>query len=83
MARVAGLLRDDGSACRRDRSRDDRRCQARAAAFGYTQVVAVAVLSCTAPGRFQARTATLRYLRAIERVGADGVLPTPPPPPRC
>jgi hypothetical protein len=83
LARVASLLRADTVACGRDHLRTDHRCQARSAAFGYAQVVAVAVLGCTAPGRLEARTATLRYLVAVERVGPTGTIPQPPPPPSC
>jgi hypothetical protein len=83
MAEVAALVRDDLAACLRDHGRDDARCLARAAAFGYMQVAAVRVLPCTAPGRLDGRLAARRYLTAVQRVRRGDELPRPPVPPRC
>lgn len=60
------------------------RCEALSAASGYTQVLASVVLTCTAPGRHEARTRTAAYLGEVEEVGAGRSAPPDPPPlPHC
>lgn len=67
-----------------DDDTDGTRCDALAAASGYAQVLAVRVLTCTAPGRFEARTAMLDLLEAVESLGPDADEPPEPAPlPDC
>ena len=78
LARVSSILLRAGKEC-------DGRCDALLSAAAYAQVLAVRVLDCTAPGRFQMRQAMRRYLNAVEvaRRTSSRLVPSPPPPPRC
>lgn len=80
-ARIAQLL--EGAAARCEPDVDGGRCPAISAASGYAQVLAVRVLRCTAPGRFEARTAMLELVREVERLAPDDEVPSPPPLPDC
>ena len=52
-------------------------------ASAYAQVLAVRVLSCTAPGRFEARAALRELLEAVADLEPDDPVPSPPSPPSC
>lgn len=82
LARIAQHVDDAIEAC--DAEVDGTRCASLSVASGYAQVLAVQVLQCTAPGRFEARTGMLELLRAIEVVSPDSTsTPEPPPLPDC
>jgi hypothetical protein len=78
LARVSSILLRAGKDC-------DGGCDALLSAAAYAQVLAVRVLDCTAPGRFQVRRSMRRYLDAVEaaRRTSSRLVPQPPPPPRC
>lgn len=81
-ARIAQHVDDARADC--DADADGVRCDALAAASGYAQVLAARVLTCTAPGRFEARTAMLGLLEAIDSLGPDADEPPEPAPlPDC
>lgn len=78
LARVGSILLRGGKDCAEG-------CDALLSASAYAQVLAVRVLDCTAPGRFEVRRAMRRYLDAVEtsRNHSSTAVPTPPAPPRC
>jgi len=78
LAHVSSILLRAGKDCAEG-------CDALLSASAYAQVLAVRVLDCTAPGRFQVRQVMRRYLDAIEhaRNRSSKTVPTPPAPPRC
>jgi len=80
LARAGQLLLDDARACRREHG-SAVPCQARSSASAVAQVFAVAVLECSAPGRFEARTRLAAYLDEV--AAADRAVPQPPAPPDC
>lgn len=83
LARVAQHLNDAIRECT-DETPGSLRCQALSSASGYTQVLATVVLTCTAPGRFEARTRTASYLERIAGITTAGSdVPEPPPLPEC
>lgn len=79
LARVGSILLQAGKEC------DDDRCDALLSASAFAQVLAVRVLGCTAPGRFEMRRAMRRYLDAVAaaRRHAGAAVPEPPEAPRC
>ena len=80
MADVGALLQEEGTECRAA-DPDAPRCDALLAASAAAQVTAARIISCTAPGRFEARTALADHLRAVD---ADPRAAGPPPaPPDC
>lgn len=81
LARIAQHL----DAARRDCDAGETpaRCQSLAAASGYAQVLAVQVLRCTAPGRFEARQAMHELLVRVAAVGPGDETPVPAPLPDC
>lgn len=81
LARIAQHLQVAGREC--DTAESGARCSAINAANGYAQVLALRVLQCTAPGRFQARTAMLALLREIEALEPTGDIPAPSALPDC
>jgi hypothetical protein len=84
MAHAAVLLRDDGRGCTKRHGDKDPRCVARLSASAYAQVVAVALLDCTAPDREETRAAARRYFTKVGAVnGPAAPLPAVPVPPRC
>jgi hypothetical protein len=80
MADVGALLQEEGTECR---SADPvaPRCDALLAASAAAQVTAARIIACTAPGRFEARTALAGHLRAVSD-DPRGAGP-PPAPPDC
>jgi hypothetical protein len=84
LARITTVLRDDAERCAAGKAAEKGpRCDARFAAAAYAQVLAVAMLHCTAPDRADARKNLLDYLRKVEAVGQRDQPPAPPSPPRC
>lgn len=81
--RVTSLMRADAEACAEEHGEDDPRCLARYEASAYAQVAAVAVSRCTRPDRDDARSATRRYLTAVQRATASRARPQPPAPVTC
>jgi hypothetical protein len=79
LARVTELLLDDARSCEDPQAA----CAARAAAAGYTEVLALRMFSCTAPDRFAARTELVRYLDDVAALQGDDLPPSPPRPPPC
>ena len=80
MADVGALLQEEGTACRASDA-DAPRCDALLAASAAAQVPAARIIACTAPGRFEARTALADHLRAVDD---DPRTAGPPPaPPDC
>jgi hypothetical protein len=69
---------DDARACAAERSLEHARCVALSEAAAYAQTVAVAAVTCTAPGVFEMRTRTLEHLRAIERMDVEPNAERPP-----
>lgn len=83
LARAAQHLNDAIRTCTED-APGSLRCQAVSAASGYTQVLATLVLTCTAPGRFEARTRTAWYLQRVDSLTTNhSTVPEPPPLPDC
>ena len=80
LADVGALLQEAGVACR-ERSPDSPRCSALLSASAAAQVMAVRIITCTAPGRFEGRMALLDHVRAVED-DPDRAGP-PPAPPFC
>jgi hypothetical protein len=78
LARVGSILLRAGKDCAEG-------CDALLSASAYAQVLAVRVLDCTAPGRFEVRRAMRRELDAVDaaRRRSATAVPTPPAPPRC
>src|SRR5687768_1929248 len=74
LAKVGGQLLDAGKSCD---------CPALLSAAAFAQVLAVRVLDCTAPGRFEMREAMRAYLDDIEDLDDDAAAPQPPRPPSC
>ena len=82
LARVAQHLERAVEACRREDGGIS--CQALSASLGYSQVLASWVLTCTAPGRYEARTRMAAYLEQVAAVAPDARrVPGPPPLPSC
>lgn len=79
LARVAQHLNDAVRDCTAAGDPVDR-CEALSAASGYAQVLAVRTLTCTAPGRFEARTGMSTLLDLVARAG--GTPDDPPDIPR-
>ena len=78
---VSELLRAEGEGCARDGEQEqERACEAWFAVSGYTQIVAVNVVECTAPGIFDARAALRDHVERLRAGDADNALP---PVPRC
>lgn len=79
LARVGSILLRAGKEC------DDEGCDALLSASAYAQVLAVRVLDCTAPGRFQMRRAMRQYLDAVAeaRKYSSTAVPELPDAPRC
>jgi hypothetical protein len=79
LANVGSILLRAGKDC------DDDRCGALLSASAFAQVLAVRVLDCTAPGRFQMRRAMRSYLDAVAaaRRHSGVAVPQPPEAPRC
>lgn len=82
LAEVAERLITAARRCRSDHG-DRGDCRALAAAAGYAEVLAVAVLRCTAPGRFEARQAIGAVLDSLEDLRPDAPPLTTPGVPRC
>lgn len=83
LARAAQHLNDAIRNCRRE-AEHIARCRALSSASGYAQVLASVVLTCTAPGRFEARTRLASHLGRVDLVGAErATVPEPPPLPEC
>lgn len=81
-ARIAQHLEDARAGC--DAAVDGTRCAGLAVASGYAQVLAARVLTCTAPGRFEARTAMRDLLVAVDQLEPDAAKPPEPAPlPDC
>lgn len=82
LARIAQHIEDAIDRC--DVEVEGTRCDALRVASGYAQVLAVQVLQCTAPGRFEARAGTLDLLVEIDDLEPDASdTPEPPPLPDC
>lgn len=82
LAEVAGLLLTEARRC--DVSRETRRrCEATAQAAAFAQALAVRVLECTAPGRFEVRRALRDHLAAIDAMAPNDPPPPPPQLPTC
>jgi hypothetical protein len=80
MADVGALLQEEGTECR-SADADAPRCDALLSASAAAQVTAARILTCTAPTRFEARTALADHLGALDE---DPVAAGPPPaPPSC
>ena len=80
MADVGALLQEEGTECR-SADPEAPRCDALLSASAAAQVTAARILGCTAPGRFEARTALADHLRAVDD---DPRTAGPPPaPPDC
>jgi hypothetical protein len=82
LARASSLLLDDARRCH-DRFGAVPRCDARSSAAGLTEVLAVHVLTCTAPGRFELRRSLAAYLDEIASLTPDDPIPKAPAPPSC
>lgn len=83
LARAAQHLNDAIRECTAE-APGSLRCQALSSASGYTQVLATVVLTCTAPGRFEARTRAASYLARVAQITTeDAEVPEPPPLPEC
>lgn len=76
LAQIGGRLLEAGRTCHGG-------CDALLSASAYSQILAVRVLDCTAPGRFEMRAALRAYLDAIEDLDDDAPAPQPPKPPDC
>lgn len=76
LAQIGGRLLDAGRRC-------DGGCDALLSASAYAQILAVRVLDCTAPGRFEARDAMRSYLDQIDGLSKSAPAPQPPRPPDC
>lgn len=77
-ARAASYLNEAFKQCTDDHG-ESTRCQAIASASGYVQVTAAVVLTCTAPGRFDARARVGEYLDTVEALDDDATeIPQPP-----
>ena len=81
LARIAQHLEAARRGC--DTDENAARCRALGAASGYAQVLAVQVLRCTAPGRFEAHRAMHDLLVRVAAVGPDDEVPVPAPLPDC
>lgn len=81
LARTASALNRAIGTC--DRAEEPERCAALGAASGYTQVVAAAVVRCTAPGRAEARQSVLSVLGELRTRAPRDPPPRIPPVPRC
>lgn len=82
LARIAQHLGRAIDGC--DADEEAIRCDSLRVASGYAQVLAVQVLQCTAPGRFEARTGMLELLREVDAVEPeDSSTPEPPALPDC
>ncbi|HUP85460.1 MAG TPA: hypothetical protein VM143_07315 [Acidimicrobiales bacterium] len=81
--RISRRLQHEAEACRADASDDRQRghCDALFSASAYARVSAVAVLRCTRPGVFDARTSLRGYLEGL--AASDGADPALPPTVRC
>lgn len=79
LAKVGELLQAEGESCRGG-SGDGDRCADLLAASAAAQVMAYRVLSCTAPGRFEARAAMAEHVDALADDRDPG---EPPAPPTC
>ena len=85
-ADVSNLLLTDAKSCARRYSAKDQRCAARYSAAAYASVTAFALVGCTQPGVYEARTGALAQLDGIVAVDrAKGRLRAPrlPDVPRC
>lgn len=67
LAEVSGLLLTAARRCSVDPG-ERVRCDAIAQAAALSQALAVRVLGCTAPGRYEARRLLRDHLRSIERM---------------
>ncbi len=82
LAEISGLLLDEARRC--EPSRDaPRRCEAAAQAAAFAQALAVRVLDCTAPGRFEVRRVLGDHLTAIDLMEPLGPVPSLPSVPAC
>jgi hypothetical protein len=81
IANISVKLRQSGASCRGS-DKDAPRCSAVLSAAAYAAVTAYTVLDCTAPGVYDARTAMLKYLRAV-RAYSKGALPSVPEVVKC
>jgi len=73
-ASIGGLLQAEG---------EERSSEPLLSAAAYAQVLAVRVLDCTAPGRFEAREALRTFLRDVGDTDDTDRAPQPPPAPDC
>ena len=76
LAQIGGRLLEAGKRCKGE-------CAALFSASAFAQILAVRVLDCTAPGRFQARQAMRTYLDQIEGLPESAPAPQLPKPPEC
>ena len=82
VAEVSGLLLTEARHCDA-RGEHAPRCEATAQAAAFAQALAVRVLACTAPGRFEVRRALRGHLEAIDALAPDDPSPPPPQLPTC
>lgn len=81
LAEISGMLLDEARRCQR--SGDGQRCDATAQVAAFAQALAVRVLDCTAPGRFEARRVLREHLAAIDAMGPRDPAPPLPAVPTC
>lgn len=81
-AEISGFLLAEARACTGDLAASER-CDAVAEAAALSQVLAVRVLDCTAPGRFELRQVLRAHLSAIEAMAPDDSSPSLPSLPAC
>ena len=76
LAKIGSVLLAAGKRC-------EGGCEPLLSASAYAQVLAVRVLDCTAPGRFEIRAAMRAELDAIDGLPKGAPAPDPPRPPDC
>lgn len=81
-AQISGFLLAEARACADDPAASER-CDAVAEAAALSQVLAVRVLDCTAPGRFEFRRVLRAHLSAIDAMAPDDSSPSLPSLPAC
>jgi len=81
-AAISGLLLTEARACAPKTTERDR-CDAVAEAAAFSQALAVRVLDCTAPGRFEARRVLRAHLSAIDAMAPGDSSPSLPLLPVC
>ena len=79
LAEVSGVLLVEARSC----ATPAPRCTGIQQAAALAQTLAVRVLDCTAPGRFEARQRLRLFVRAVDQLTAHDEVPPLPAPPAC